>query len=76
MLIGQVTDDLSVDHNLGLVDIEARKHVVDIVNATDPHQRVFVFFHSHVFKFVQPQILLRSPACLEPILDDCSAAAR
>ena len=72
----EVADDLSVELNLGLVDIEARKHVRGIANATEPYQGVFPPLHSKVVKSHDPQILLGSPSWLEPTLDDFPAATR
>ena len=40
-LVSQVAGQLSAEHNFGLVDIDSRTHVRDIVNATGPYQRVF-----------------------------------
>ena len=50
----EVADDLSVELNLGLVDIEARKHVRGIVDATVPFQGVFPPLRAEVLEFCNP----------------------
>ena len=79
MLVGETADDLSAEHNLGLVDIEdieARKYVCGIINATDSYQQVFPPLHAEVLKFRDLQIFLSSPSWLKTIPEDFPAATQ
>lgn len=79
VLVREVADDLSAEHNLGLVDIEdieARKYVCGIINATDSYQQVFPPLHAEVLKFRDLQIFLSSPSWLKTIPEDFPAATQ
>lgn len=45
VLVRYVAYYVTAEHNFGLVDIEARKHIPGVVNATAPYQRVFPLLH-------------------------------
>ena len=54
VIVREMADDLPAEHNLGRVDIEARKFVRGIVDATDPYRGVFSLLHSKVLEFCSP----------------------